>query len=205
MARPVVNVIAERIYEEIAPVTLGDEENDWLLLHFIHAWTNSMMMIEDIARDTDEGPGWSKVMHPDTAPALFLNWLSMFVGSRPWQGETEEQARIRIKGMSGLRRGSAQAMRAIAQRWLMGEKHVIFNERAAGSAYRLMIRTLQSETEDAYRIGVDLQEQKPAGIVMSYLQIEGITWDTVLAAWDTWDEVQSNYATWGHVMTDMPI
>jgi hypothetical protein len=114
MARPVVNPIAERIYEEIAPVTVFDEENDWALLHFIHAWTNAMMAVEEVARDTDEGPGWSSVLDPDRAPAMFLDFLSALVGSRGYKGEPDDHKRIRINGMTGLRRGSSQAMRAAA-------------------------------------------------------------------------------------------
>jgi hypothetical protein len=203
MARPVVNPIAERIYEEIAPVTVFDEENDWALLHFIHAWTNAMMAVEEVARDTDEGPGWSSVLDPDRAPAMFLDFLSALVGSRGYKGEPDDHKRIRINGMTGLRRGSSQAMRAAAIRYLTGSKYLVFHERA-GSAWRLHIRTLDSETPDEAQVLSELQSQKPAGIVMTYDAVPGPTWDLLAAAYDSWDAVAADYPTWDHVAVDLP-
>jgi hypothetical protein len=207
MARPVVNAIAERIYEEIAPVTVFDEENDWALLNFIHAWTNAMMAIEDVARDTDDGPGWSNVLDPDRAPSMFLDFLSALVGSRGYKGEPDDHKRIRINGMTGLRRGSAQAMRAAATRYLEGvdpdNPYVVFHERA-GSAWRLAVRTLTTETPDEAQVLSELQSQKPAGIVMTYDAVDGPTWDLLAAAYDSWDAVAADYPTWDHVAVDLP-
>lgn len=207
MPRPVVNPIAERIYAEIEPVTYGDGDgNNWALLRFIHAWTQPMMILEEVVRDTDDGPGWSAIMDPDRAPAFFLQWLSQLIGSRPVAGETEAQARLRIAGMSGLRRGSAQAMRAAAERTLTGTKYLIFNERYQGSAYRLAIRTLTSETPDPAQVEADLRAQKPAGIILDYAAVTGNSYDTILAAYNTYAAVlaETDYPTYAHMVTNLP-
>lgn len=198
------NVIAQRIYEEIAPVTYADSDNDYALLHFIHAWTNSMMQLENIVRDTDAGPGWSSIMDPDTAPDMFLTFLSYMVGSVPVRGENPAQARLRIEGMTGIRRGSAQAMRAAAQRYLTGNKYVIFNERASGNAWHLEVRTLTSETPDEDQVRAELLLQKPAGVVMTYDTIDGVEWNAIIAAYDSWQEVLDSYSSWGQVIVDLP-
>lgn len=206
---PEVNEVAEKVYDEIRPAAYADEENDWILRHVINGWTLAMYEIWLIVRDNGNTPGWSIVMSPETAPVQFLNWLSVLLGSKPIVNETVEQARIRLGGMSGLRRGSLQALRSVAVRSLNSgdpdvEPYVIFNERQGGNAYRLAIRTLSSQTPNEAQVASDLLTQKPGGIVMTYDAFDDITYDTVNAAYDTYQDLLDNYSSYGQMLVDLP-
>lgn len=209
MPMPVLNPVAERIYEEIRPIAYNDAVYDYFLAHMVEAWTRPFLIVEEIVRDTDDGPGWSSIMHPDTAPAMFLDWLSVVLGSIPRPGETEEQARQRLRGMEHLRRGSAAAMRSAATRYLDTgdpdvEPYVIFNERVGGNAWQLAVRTLASQTPDEDQVRAALMEQKPIGIVLTYEAVTDPDYDTVEAAYDDYAEVLASYPTYGHMVVDLP-
>lgn len=148
MPAPALGPVAQRVYDEITPVAYDDAAHEYFLAHMVKAWCQSMEFLESYVRDTDTGPGYSTIMDPDLAPVPFLDFLSMMVGSRPVIGESEAQKRARIKGMTGLRRGSPQAIYAAASRLLTGNKTVIFNERPGGNAWQLEVYTLASETPE---------------------------------------------------------
>ena len=190
---PDSNPIAERIYKEIRPVTLQDEENGWALLHFITAWTNAMVALENIVRDTDDGPGWSSVMNPATAPDLFLDWLGMFVGRKPIPNETFENKRAEIQGAVNLKRGSSSASRAVAKKYLTGSKFVVFSERN-GSAWRYSVRTIGSETPNPAMVEAELLAQKPAGLLLDY--------DTFDLGDVTYADIDAAYATYAAILAD---
>lgn len=141
---------ADELYEQLGPLAHADEEHGWALLHFLSAVGHPFQLIEDLARDSDLGPGWSALLDVDRCPAWALRWLGQFVGvTVPPQGGQdpaawEADARQRIRNQEGQQRGTPAAIRAAAARYLTGTKTVILTERA-GSAYRLAVRTLKSE------------------------------------------------------------
>jgi hypothetical protein len=146
---------AERLYENLRPLAGEDEANDWQLLHFVSALAKPHQLVEDLGRDTEDGhPGWSLLLDLERCPAWALEWLAQFVGVRllPREGfETEETwdaaMRDRMRRADGRNRGSPDAVRAAAQRYLTGAKTLFFMERFGG-AYRLGVRTLRDETPD---------------------------------------------------------
>lgn len=205
---PSVNDIAERVYEELGPVTIGDEANGWPLLHFVHAWTQAMVAVEEIVRPVDpDAPPWAGVMNPTTAPAAFLDWLSQFAGRVPRPGETEQQKRDLIEGAVNLRRGSAQASRAIAARYLTGTQLVSFNERQ-GSAWRYAIRTRESETPDPAFVLAALMAQKPGGMILDYdtLAVLDYNYGDIYAVYDTYQQITDDpdYVTYADMLTAEP-
>lgn len=198
------NAIAARIYEEISPLAYADEENDWVLLRFIEAWTENMVEIDDLVRDSVNGPGWSTAMDVDTAPDKFLDFISQFVGIEFAGGESASDKRDIINALVNLRRGSPAASRAWIDRHLTGTKYVLFNERSFGSAYRYSVRTFASETPDPDIVERGLKEQKPAGLLMDYATIGGMTYDTIAVGYDTYTLSYVSRATYFEWGTELP-
>lgn len=200
---PVLNPIAARVYEELAPITYGEAANGYALAHFVEAWTRPMLTIEEIVRDTDAGPGWSTVMNPATAPELFLTWLAQFVGARLIPGEDATSLRNRITAMDGLRRGGPDSMRAAIQRTLTGTKTVIFNERQ-GSAWKLGVATFAIETPSVADTLAAILAQKPAGITLTYVTSTGATYALVVVTYDTYQDVKNSFLTYNGLRNNLP-
>lgn len=199
--------LSERVYREVEPVTYADAQYGYPLRTFIEAWVKPVDGLYDVVADDPDLDiiGYGKVMDPQTAPGEWLPWLAQFTGTRLVQGETTQEHRNRIDGMEGIRRGSAKAMRSAATRTLTGTNpYVIFNERYQGSAYRLAIRTLASQTPNAAVVLADLLRQKPAGIVLSYSTITGITYDIVAAGLANYTALKNEYISYERMLIDMP-
>ena len=203
MARPVVSAAAEELFAACPAWARADgESTGWAFLHFCEAICRKFQTLEDVIRDTDLGPGWSHVLDVDRAPAAWLPWLSQFVGVRLIPGETEAQNRDRIKRRDGLKRGTVNAMRAAVEDTLTGTKHVILNERN-GSAYRLSVRTLGTETPDPTKTLAAALSQKPAGIVLDYGTYTGPTYDVVRANFDTYQQVKDYYVDYQDMRSEV--
>lgn len=204
MSAPAVNPIAERIYEEVLPITHEDESNGWALRHFINAWTESMVLIDSYVRDTDAGPGYSSVMEPETAPALFLDWLAQFVG-KSFDGPVEDTVkRLQIRSMAGLRRGSIPAMVAAIRATLTDPVNgaVYLFERVGGDAYALSIATNTAQTPDPVATRAAAISQKPAGLVLNYSTVSGGDFNTLFATHSSFDDVYNTFVDFNEVMTN---
>lgn len=207
MARPVVNPIAERMYREVSPLATRDEELGYPLLHFLHAWTQPMALIESYVRDTDDGPGYSRVMDPQTAPEEFLDWLGQFVGVRPTAGMVIEDRRARVEARTGLRRGSMPAIVAEGQLTLTEPRTVYYLERPGGNAYQLRIATIEDQTPDPDATEAAFRLQKPIGIKLLYTVVPGVggmTWGEVATRYATWADVATAFDVWADVLFDTP-
>lgn len=205
---PSLNPIAVRIYDEVSPIAYGDGldgDTDYALAQFIEGWTQGMILIESIAKDTDDGPGWSSVMDPNTAPATFLDWLAQFAGVRFIMGESEISKRTRINAMEGLRRGGPDAIKAAVQRTLTGGKQVLFNERQGGNAWKLGVATLTSETPSTADTLSAILSQKPAAITLDYTSASANSYLLVRIAWDTYLEVKTGYLSYLTLRNNIPI
>lgn len=200
---PVLNAVAARIYEELTPIAYGDADNEYALAQFVEAWTRPMILIDQIIRDTDAGPGWSTVLDPQTAPDLFLSWLAQFVGVRSVVGEANMSLRNRIESMDGLRRGGPDSMRAAIQRTLTGTQTVIFNERQGG-AWKLGIATFAVETPNSNDTLAAILAQKPAGITLTYITSTGPTYALVIVTYDTYQDVKDSFATYNGLKNNLP-
>lgn len=84
---------------------------------------------EQWARDHDGRPGWSSLLDLDDAPAVALPWLGQFVGVTVDQKLDAVRQRDVIRSAAGFARGSVAALKAAAQTYLTGTKHVDVFER----------------------------------------------------------------------------
>lgn len=195
MSRPAIGSYAERVYALLEPVAKQDEALGWPLLLYIDALCVNSQVVEDIVRDTDDGPGWARLFDPALAPEWALPWLAQLAGvvlpSAPALSVADQ--RLRIAEQPALRRGTRAAIVSTAQAYLTGTRQVFIVERTGG-AYGLTIRTFLSETPDPDALlAALLRTQKPAGIVLDYAAVIGQDWATVVANYATWADVSPTW------------
>src|SRR5215467_11358862 len=76
------DTFAERLYDMLAPLAQQDPHNAWALLIYINAIGLMFQEVEDLVRDSPEGPGWSELLDLNRAPTQALPWLAQLVGVR---------------------------------------------------------------------------------------------------------------------------
>lgn len=210
--RPIVSPITEVLYDQLGPWARRDTESEsWQLLELCESVGQLLQPIEDLIRDTDEGPGWSPILDLNRAPNDWLGYLAQYVGVRLRAGLDDGAQRLRIRGTGGFNRGSSSALRDAARQYLIGpdgtpeSAYVLVNERIGGNAYQLGIITKTSETPDQDLVLAALKEQKPAGIILSYAVVEGQTYLTLRIGYDTYGDVKAAYSTYGALRSNLPI
>lgn len=192
MSRPIVSEAAEQLYAELAPLATADEESGWQLLLFCEAVYGTLIEgTRTLLSETDEYPNWGLVMDVDRAPAAVLPWLAQFVGVRLTPDLTEAEQREAIRVHAGFQRGTPLAIQAAVARLLTGSKHITFEERSGGNAYRLLIRTYEDETPDPDRVRAAILSQKPAGIVLDYEAVTGVIYSVVESTYDDYADMLS--------------
>lgn len=175
---PALDSFAANLYAGMEPLAWLDGSVGYALAHFCAAQGVMFQVVEDLARDTPEGPGWSVVIDLDRCPDEWLPWLAQFVGVTVIPGSTPADMRVRIASTDGFKRGTPAALEAAAQATLTGSQVVYFRERdplAADPPYSLEVVTRISETPDPAATLAALIAQKPGGLVLTYRQVAG--WD----------------------------
>lgn len=202
---------SDHLYASFRPLAVADEGNGWALLHYLSAVGAPFALVYGLAYDSDDGPGWSALVDLARAPTWALPWLAQLSGARlraQQAGEDEEAywdaMRLRISSVDGRNRGGPEAFALAAVRHLTGSRYVILNERAGGSAYRVAVRTLTSETPDPGLVEAALLEQKPAGIVLDYEVVPGATYSAHEAAFDTYADFEAAFATYIDAEENLP-
>src|SRR4051812_28505950 len=160
---PALESFASNLYAAMDPLAWLDGTVGWSLAHFCAAQGVMFQDVEDLARDTAEGPGWSVVMDVERCPDDWLPWLAQFVSVVIIPGSTPAQMRAQIIARLGWQRGTPAAIRAAAQATLTGSQTVYFRERSTNGAdppYTLEVVTLANEVPPS-DIG------KPVNLVIS--------------------------------------
>lgn len=147
--------------------------------------------VQEIVVDGDQ-PGWTVPVTLSDAKAL--DWLGQFVGVRLAPGLTESQRRQAIDDVAGFRRGTPASLRGAAYRTLTGNRTVAFYERDGGDAYALTVITYVDETPDPAATEAAIRALKPAGIVLTYLCVDGQTYTQLLAGTTDYADVEATFA-----------
>lgn len=192
-----------RLYAQLEPVAGDDEQNGWALLRYCDAIGRMFDQVDQLVRDTNDGPGWSALLDVDRAPSFALPWLGQLVGVSVDTSFGAIAQRQQISDVGGFRRGSPASIIAAAQAHLAGGKTVQLFERD-GSAYQLTIVTFLDETPDAAAVEAAIRAEKPAGIVLTYLVVDGQTYEQLLADHPTYQNVLDDYADYQAVLDDAP-
>jgi hypothetical protein len=201
---------ASRLYGMLAPIAQADPDFGWSLLIYLNALGQMFQLLEDIERDTPDGPGWSALLDLDRCPDYALPWLAQFVGVRIPGGLTEQEQRDWIASTDGFRRGSVQAMIGACKATLSGTQTVLFRERSGGPttapayAYYLSVFTYTSETPNPTATQAALLAQKPAGLVLVYAAVAAGTYAAVKGSYATYAAVKAAFATYSGLLTNSP-
>jgi hypothetical protein len=197
MARPEVHEVAEVVYKDLAGNTFGDEDLDWPLLFFIGCLSGMFSDFWNLVQDSSDRAGYEHLLDPDETPAYALSYLGQFAGVSVHPGWTEAETRLAIKSPAGFRRGTVPHMISIVQRFLTGNKRVIVRERQGG-AWKLQIRTLDSESPDGGSVAGDQiiidalkLESKPAGITLDFESIAGIEYFDLEEDYTTYADIEA--------------
>lgn len=192
------DTFAGRLYDALLPLAQHDPEAGWSLLIFVNAIGTMYEMVEDLVRDTPDGPGWSPLMDLERCPDEALGWLAQFVGVRLLPGHTPDQDRQRIASTDGFHRGTPAAMRGAAQATLLPPATVVFRERY-GDPYFLDVYTFDDETPDPALTERALIAQKPGGIVMTYRHMDGQDYQLVKDTHATYAAAKAAYPTYAQM------
>lgn len=205
MPAPVLTPTGQDAYDSLTPLAYADEENGWPLAWFVAALALQFDWIYDLVSDTDDGVGWSPVVDVDRCPAFLLPWLAQFVGIRFVTGRTVQQQRDEITDRPRWRRGTPAAIISLAKEYLTGTKTVYLVERQ-GSAYRMALTTLSSETPDLPALVAAVTDpyrgQKPTGVVMHAEPIVGGDYQTLRDTHSDYADVTATFTDYDDIVSD---
>jgi hypothetical protein len=201
---PELESFADSIYDAVLPLAWLDESVGYALAIYCGALGAMFQPVDSVARDTDDGPGWSAVVDLNRCPDAWLPWLGQLVGVTVPPGQDAATQRAWIARTDGFRRGTVDALRAASQLHLTDSRTVFFTERLGGDAYVLGVRTLTTETPDPYQTLADIIAQKPGGIVLDYGVVAGPTYDVIRVAVLDYAELRTEYADYGAMRSTMP-
>lgn len=157
--------------------------------------------VQEIVVDGDQ-EGWTVPLTLSKAKAL--DWLGQFLGVRREPRLTDAEMRVAIDDVAGFRRGTPDSLRGAAWRTLTGNRTVNFYERVGGDAYALTVITYTSETPDPTATEAAIRALKPAGIVLTYLCVDGLTYQQLLADFTDYADLESSLADYIAVRDYMP-
>lgn len=194
--QPAVHPTTAILYRSLGTgLTEGDEEAEWHLLLYLDGPGELLGELDDLVRDSEDGPGWSAPFDVDRAAMEQLPWLGQLVGVRIPEGLTLEEARDWVQSTTGWHRGTPAAIKAAARATLVAPKKVNLVERDT-SPYRLRVQTYAIQTPDPAATEAAVRAQKPAGLVMFYDLLPGEPWSVVRDTYATWQDVKDDFATW---------
>lgn len=195
MHRPTVSHLADALYEDVGPLTDGDEARGWPLLKFCDALTAPFLQTDEVISDREDGTeGWTVALNPNLVPAWAFPWFAQFHGVQLRPGLTDAEQRAWVSVGGGFNRGTLDGIRAATQATLTGTRHVDIYERAGG-AYRLLVTTWTSQTPDPAATESALRAAVPAGLVVTYEARAGQSLQQLEARVATLGDIETTYST----------
>lgn len=203
MTAPPLESFAANLYRGMAPLTWQDDTVGYALAHFSAALGAMFQAVEDLARDTEDSPGWSSVLDLDRCPDAWLPWLAQFVGVTVVPGSTPAEMRARIASTDGFKRGTPAAIKGAAQATLTGSGTVYLRERSTMGTdppYTLEVVTFDGQTPNPTATQNAILAQKPAGLVLIYRHIPGQDYQHVKDTDGTYANVKTKYANYDAIV-----
>lgn len=159
---------ASRVYSRLIPIAVGDEGTGYMLYGLVEALTMPLEPLEEIIREDDTHPAWTRPVDPHEAPLWVLPWLQGIAGVE-WTGPSNEQLRTKIIERPRYRRGTTGAIRSAAQTTLTGTKTLRIADRVNDSVWLLTVITSPGETPDSDQTLAAILLEKPAGVRLTYI------------------------------------
>jgi hypothetical protein len=194
--------LQNELYNRLKPYHPDDVEQNYVLFKLCGALMQPFEFVDELARQ----PDYSVLLNLDTVSLDALLYLAQFIGivSPPrLLDETDEDYHARVKSLVearvGFERGRPAAMIAAAKLFLTGTKSVIITERVGGNAWQAAAATIDAETPDANAVDRALRSQKPAGIILDYLDVEHVTYAELAAAYATYGDLEATSQTYEQI------
>jgi hypothetical protein len=203
MTAPVHTPIGARLRERTQPLAPDDASNGYAHAHLCEGIGRMLAQVAEVFDPEGDVPPFAPLLDPALCPAWALPWLAQLVGVRLPAGTSESAARAMISDVAGFARGTRAAMTASIAPLLTDTKTVYFRERD-GSAYRLEVVTLTSETPDPVAVEAALRSQKPGGLVLSYRTVASWDWQQVVVEQASWATAKATYSTWRRFVERTP-
>jgi hypothetical protein len=159
---------ADRIYSRLTPIADGDEAAGYPLYGLVEALTLPQDPLEEIVREDDTHPAWTRAVDPNEAPLWVLPWLAQLVGVE-WNGPSSEALRTKTLERPRYRRGTVGAIRSSVGATLTGTKTVRIAPRVTGNPWQILVLTFPAETPSPSQSLAALLEEKPAGVVYTFV------------------------------------
>lgn len=193
---PVVHRTSQVFFDSLGiALTRRDADLGYPLLQFLDSIGSFLGEIEDLSRDTDEGPGWAVVMDVDEAPEPYLTWLAQFAGVQLPLGSASSTHRDRIRAREGWQRGTPEVIKAAVLRELTGTKKMRLIERDT-SAYHFRVETYEIQTPDPSLVVDAIIEQKPGGLQFELVVLVGSSYQEIKDNFATYQDVKDEFATY---------
>lgn len=215
MPRPDLGEFAEEIYAELYPFiersdrtqdgkVVDDEDNDWAMLVFFGALAARWQEIEDLARDSDAGPGWSIILDLARIPDKGLPYIGQFKGQVSLDGLSAAQRRTKIASAQSFERGSPEAIIDSAKTHLTGAKRVLFAEAVEGNPFLYYVVTFAADTPDEDQVLADLKASKPYWYLFDYHVSTDWDYGALRAAFPSYGDVADYFADYADLRDESP-
>ncbi|MDQ2727586.1 MAG: phage tail protein [Actinomycetota bacterium] len=231
---PWVSDATQRLYDACGPWAEADRADPARsLLRWLTGIGDLIQPLDDLCRDSEDGPGWSQIVDVNRAPTYVLPWLGQWVGVIVDPTLTDAAQRTQIETEQGFARGTVAALVAAVQPYLTNRRVVHVVERDGGpymltvvvftrdlaggrwsdlignhptwAAVEAFYPTWQSILGD---VDTDLLSAlaaaKPAGLILKLLISSGGTWADVEGNFRTWGQVVTDFATWNDLINWAP-
>lgn len=199
------------LYAALEPLAYDDAALGYPLFQYTAAIASMEDQVDTYASDTDDGrPGWSNLLDVDRCPSEALPWLAQFLGVKIDTSLADADQRNQIRNVDGFKRGTLGSIIGAAQKHLTGSQTVYYKERdsavdaTAEGAYGLTVLTLTTETPDPTAVENAILAVKPAGIILSYATVSGMTYQLLNTNYASYSAVNSSFATYNGVYLNQP-
>jgi hypothetical protein len=199
---------ALRLQERTQPLQPDDEQYGWVHGILCEALARPYEQVAELIDPPEPYPPWGPLFDINVCPTWALPWLAQAVGIRLPAGMDDATARVLIVSSAGHKAGTVDAIKAAIQATLVSARppapaQVYFRERE-GSAYRLEVVTLNSETPDPALTLSAIIAAKPGGIKLTYRNADGWDYQAMTTQGGTYAEQSAMYATYADLRENRP-
>lgn len=200
---PTHTAFGARLRDRTQPLAPEDARHGFAHAYLSEALSRPYEQVAEVFDPPGDIPPVAPLLDPELCPVWALPWLAQFVGLSIPVGIPEDGARTLIAKASGFVRGTPAAIEAAAGITLTGNKTVYFRERD-GSAYRLEVVTLTSETPDPIATERAILAQKPGGIMLTYRTVASWDYQLMTQAGGTYAALSTAYTSYRKLSEHTP-
>lgn len=160
---------AAECYAKLAPLTGAEATYGFPLRALMRAVGSMFQQVEDAIRAKDGLDAYSQTFDVERTPDWLIPFVGQAVGVKVTPGLPPAEQRQQVREESGWARGRPAAIVSAVERTLTGTKEVRLTERA-GTPYQVLVVTRPEETPDVEATERAGREQKPGGLIMTFVQ-----------------------------------